>query len=156
MNWKSNLCLLGVLVVVGFGLMNVIRVDRRNIPVKAAERIETVTQMPQNVAAIVHGACQDCHTEETQWPWYNDVAPFQWLMAADVYGAREHMNLSRWGRYTAEERTDRLIAICEMVASNKMPLWYWKPLHPASWLSASDKKTLCDWAKAEVQLGAAR
>jgi len=137
--------------------MNVARVQRTNMPIEPAQTIEAQTKMPQNVAAIIHRACQDCHSEQTRWPWYTNVAPSLWLMSADVYGAREHMNLSTWGRYTREERTDRLIAVCEMVASNKMPLWYYKPMHyPAAWLSESDKRVICDWAKAEVQISAAQ
>jgi hypothetical protein len=44
-----------------------------------------------------------------------------------------------------------LIGICEMVASNKMPLWYYRAAHTSARLSEADKKTICDWAKAEVQ-----
>ena len=148
--WR--LWLVGTVAVLSIGLMNVGRVDRTNKPVNLPESIEAQTQMPQNVAAILHRACQDCHSELTHWPWYSNVAPFLWLFSADVYGAREHMNLSTWGRYTPQERTGRLIAMCEMVASNKMPLWYYKLAHyPSAWLSDGDKKAVCDWAKAEVQ-----
>jgi len=141
-----------VAVVAGMGLMNLARVDRTNPPVDPAQGIEAHTRMPANVASIFRRACQDCHSERTDWPWYSAVAPFHWLMTADVYTARSHMNLSAWGRYTPEERTERLIGICEMVAANKMPLWYYKPAHyPSAWLSDGDKKAVCDWAKAEVQ-----
>ncbi|HJZ99086.1 MAG TPA: heme-binding domain-containing protein [Candidatus Solibacter sp.] len=139
-------------VVAATGLMNLARVDRTNPPVDPAQGIEAHTRMPANVAGIFRRACQDCHSERTDWPWYSAVAPFHWLMTADVYGARSHMNLSAWGRYTAEEQTGRLIGICEMVAGDKMPLWYYKPAHyPSAWLSASDKKAVCDWTKSEVQ-----
>jgi hypothetical protein len=73
-------------------------------------------------------------------------------MAADVYAARSHMNFSTWGRYTPEERTERLIGICEVVAGNRMPPWYYKPAHyPSAWILENEKKAVCDWAKAEVQ-----
>ena len=153
----AKLGLVVAVLIVVLALANVARVDRMNMTVNPAESIETQTQMPQNVAAIFHRACRDCHTELTRWPWYSKVAPFLWLMAADVYGARDHMNLSTWGRYTSEQRNDRLIAICEMVAGGKMPLWYYKPLHyPDAWLSEPDKKAVCDWSKSQVQLNAAR
>ena len=139
-------------VVAAIGLMNLARVDRTNPPEDRAETIESQTGMPAKVAAIFGRACQNCHSERTEWPWYSAVAPIHWLMAADVYGARQHMNLSTWGRYTEEERTASLIGICEMVASNKMPLWYYKAAHSSSArLSDDDKKAVCDWAKAEVQ-----
>jgi len=153
----AKLSLIVAVIVAVLALANVARVDRMNMPVTPNESIEAQTNMPQNVAVILHRACRDCHTELTHWPWYSTVAPFLWLMAADVYGAREHMNLSSWGRYTTEQRNDRFIAICEMVAGGKMPLWYYKPLHyPDAWLSQGDKKAVCDWAKSEVQLNAAR
>lgn len=143
--------LIVAVVVIGLGLMNVARVDRMNITVKPADSIEAQTQMPKNVAAIFHRACRDCHTESTHWPWYTNIAPFQWLITADVYAARDHMNMSMWARYTEQERTDRSIAICEMVAGNKMPLWYYKSLHyPSASLSDADKKDICDWAKAQA------
>ena len=141
-----------VAVVTGMGLMNLARVDRTNRSENQAEAIEAHTRMPANVAAIFRRACQDCHSDRTEWPWYSAVAPLHWLMAADVYAARSHMNLSGWARYTPDEKTERLIGICEMVAADKMPLWYYKPAHyPSAWLSESDKKAVCDWAKAEVQ-----
>jgi hypothetical protein len=139
------------------GLFNAVRVDRTNQPADPAESIEAQTGMPRHVSVILQRACQDCHTQRTRWPWYSQVAPFEWLMAADVYGARDHLNLSAWSRYTEEEKTERLTGICEMVASGRMPLWYYKVIHyPAARLSESDRKTVCDWVKAEVALTAAR
>jgi len=141
--------------VAAIGIMNLPRVDRTNPPVDPQQGIEAYTRMPANVAAIFRRACQDCHSARTDWPWYSAVAPFHWLMTADVYAARDHMNLSAWSRYTPEEQTDRLIGICEMVAGGKMPLWYYKPAHyPSAWLSDGDKKAVCDWAKGEVQRSA--
>ena len=138
-------------VVAAIVLMNVARIERRNTPVDAAETIEAQTRMPQRVAAIFQRACTDCHTERTHWPWYSKVAPFQWLITADVYGGRSRLNLSTWGRYKGDERTERLAGICEMVAGDRMPLWHYKLAHyPAAWLSESDKKAVCDWVKSEV------
>jgi hypothetical protein len=138
-------------IAAAMGLMNLARVDRTNPAENPAEAIEASTRMPGDVAAIFRRACRDCHSQRTDWPWYSAVAPLHWLMTADVYAARNHMNLSAWSRYTPEERTERLIAICELVADDKMPLWYYKPAHyPSAWLSQSDKKAVCDWVKEEV------
>ena len=132
-------------------LMNLARVDRTNPTEDPSRSIESQGRMPANVAAIFQRACQNCHSERTEWPWYSAVAPFQWLMTADVYAAREHMNLSRWGRYNEEERTRNLIGVCEMVGSNRMPPWYYQAAHyQSARLSGGDRKAICDWAKAEI------
>src|SRR5690242_763064 len=105
--WK--LYLIAVALVLGLCIMNFAGVGRKNMPVKSAGSIGTRTRRAPNVAASFRRACQDCHTELTYWPWYANIAPFQWLVTGDVYGAREHMSLSKWGRYTGEEQMDRLI-----------------------------------------------
>jgi hypothetical protein len=38
-------------------------------------------------------ACFDCHSNETVWPWYSNVAPLSWLVQSDVEEGRETLNL---------------------------------------------------------------
>jgi hypothetical protein len=53
-------------------------------------------QIDPETLALFERACQNCHSERTEWPWYSHVAPMSWLIALDVQQARQHMNLSRW------------------------------------------------------------
>ncbi len=132
--------------------MQLARIDRRNPRLDPNETIEARTHMPAEIAGILHRACRDCHTEQTVWPWYSTVAPMHWLMVADVNAGREHMNLSRWGRYRLGEQVARLNGICEMVQKGEMPLWYYRPLHPSARLSGKDVSQLCAWANAQSTL----
>jgi mono/diheme cytochrome c family protein len=34
--------------------------------------------------ALAARACFDCHSNETVWPWYSNVAPVSWLIQRDV------------------------------------------------------------------------
>src|SRR5918999_81790 len=43
-------------------------------------------------------ACFDCHSNETQWPWYSNLAPASWLLQRDVKSGREELNFSEWDR----------------------------------------------------------
>jgi hypothetical protein len=141
--------ILGALSLAGLALIQVVRIDRQNTRIDETETIEVQTRMPAQIAGILHRACRDCHTEQTVWPWYSNVAPMHWLMVADVNAGREHMNLSKWGRYRVGEQIARLNGICEMVRKGKMPLWYYRPLHPSASLSANDVAQLCAWADSE-------
>ncbi len=42
-------------------------------------------------------ACYDCHSNETIWPWYSNVAPVSWLVQRDVEEGRDEVNFSEWG-----------------------------------------------------------
>jgi mono/diheme cytochrome c family protein len=39
-------------------------------------------------------SCYDCHSNETQWPWYSFVAPMSWLVGRDVRAGRDKLNFS--------------------------------------------------------------
>jgi hypothetical protein len=41
-------------------------------------------------------ACFDCHSNQTRWPWYADVAPLSWVVQSDVESARHVINFSEW------------------------------------------------------------
>lgn len=75
-------------------------------------------------------------------------------MAADVNTARNHMDLSQWSTYPRDHQAKLLHHMCEMVQKGKMPLWYYQPLHPNSYLSKSDVENFCSWTtKEEKELG---
>ena len=61
-------------------------------------------QIDPETLAIVQRACQNCHSLQTEWPWYSHVAPVSWLLSHDVQQARLHMNLSRWQNYSPGDR----------------------------------------------------
>jgi Haem-binding domain len=146
---ERGFAILGALSLAGLALMQFARIDRQDARIDESDTIEVRTRMPAQIAGILHRACRDCHTEQTVWPWYSNVAPMLWLMVADVNAGREHMNLSRWGRYRMGEQVARLNAICEMVRTDKMPLWYYRPLHPSALLSSNDVAQLCAWTDSQ-------
>jgi hypothetical protein len=83
------------------------------------------------------GACYDCHSNLTTWPWYSNVAPVSWLVYADVRGGRDVLNFSRW-----DQPQDEASEIVESVREGEMPPWQYKPLHPAGRLTSAEREEL--------------
>ena len=48
------------------------------------QSIDTVLEVPGHVRATLNKACRDCHSNDTNWPWYARIAPMSWLVAADA------------------------------------------------------------------------
>jgi hypothetical protein len=149
---ERGFAILGGMSLAGLALMQFLRIDRQDTRIDETDKIEVETRIPAQIANILHRACRDCRTEQTVWPWYSNVAPMHWLMVADVNAGREHMNLSNWGRYRPGEQIARLTAICDMVRKGKMPLWYYRPLHPSASLSSNDVAQLCAWTDSQNTL----
>ena len=142
--WAVRVVLLAVALL---AVAQFIPVTRTNPPVDAAQTLSATLPIPPNVASILDRSCQDCHSNQTVWPWYSQVAPVSWFLANHVNEGRGEMNLSEWGRYAVRRKDRKLKEICEQVTSGKMPIRTYTFLHPEAKLSGPDKKILCDWTE---------
>jgi cytochrome c551/c552 len=89
-------------------------------------------------------ACFDCHSNETTWPWYSNVAPVSWLVQKDVEEARSFLNFSEWQGAEADE-------IGEVIYNGIMPPPQYMPMHPEAKLSDAEKKTLVEGLTQTIQ-----
>lgn len=111
-------------------------------------------QVPADIDAILQKGCVNCHTNQTQWPWYARFAPISWLANQDVARGREVFNMSEWGtRYGAKPAigATMLISGCSSMKSGRMPLPQYRLMHADAKLSAPELERYCDWAKAEAR-----
>lgn len=106
--------------------------DHTNPPVIA----EPTWDSPQT-RTLFFRACADCHSNETKWPWYSNIAPASWLITRDVTEGRTEFNVSEWGR-PDNEGDDA----AKTVQNGEMPLWFYLPLHPEANLSPVERQQL--------------
>ena len=135
---RMILIVLGVFIT-GFVLLQLIPAQSFSSRL-ARTNPAVVSQIVWNSAEteqLVRTACYDCHSNETVWPWYAQIAPVSWLTAKDVNEAREEFNFSE---QTADEiDPDELI---EEVEEGAMPLPIYLIMHPDANLSDAQKETL--------------
>ena len=106
-------------------------------------------QIDPETLALFERACQNCHSERTEWPWYSHVAPMSWLIARDVQQARQHMNLSRWQEYSSDERLGLLSEIGSAVRNREMPKQRYLLLHPEARLTDKERLQIYEWTRTE-------
>ena len=95
-------------------------------------------------------ACFDCHSNETVWPWYSNIAPVSWLIERDVQEGRSRLNFSEWGRSAGREGHE-MGEISEVINEGVMPPSYFLIMHPDAKLSADEKQTLINGLLATSQ-----
>jgi hypothetical protein len=103
---------------------------------------------PPEVTAILEASCNDCHTNETRWPWYSRVAPVSIWIAHHVEEGRAELNLSNWGEYSASRADHKLEELVELVENGEMPLPSYLWGHGDARLSPEQVETLVGWAEA--------
>ena len=132
-------------VMIGLGavvvLIQLVRPSMENAPVTGD------IVVPAEVHTLLKRSCYDCHSNETTWPWYSQVAPVSWLVARDVNGGRKHLNFSSWESYEPGRKLKKLKEIAEEVGDGEMPMAIYVVMHSEAKLTEAEKKTIVDWAK---------
>ena len=101
-----------------------------------SSRKEPAWDSPQTRELVVR-ACFDCHSNETRWPWYSNVAPVSWLLQHHVHEGREHLNFSEW-----DKPQKHAVEAAHEVEEGEMPLWSYLLLHGEAELPEEDKQAL--------------
>jgi hypothetical protein len=131
---KKVLKYLVLILIAGFILIQLVPYGRNhtNPPVVSEPNWDS----PRTHELAVR-ACFDCHSNETVWPWYSNIAPASWLVYHDVETGRRFMNFSDWGTRRQESGE-----IAEVVNGGEMPPSQYLLMHPEARLSASEKQEL--------------
>ena len=135
-----------VVFVVVLAAAQLIRPERANPATDVSRTIQAHMGTASELAAVLKRSCSDCHSNETVWPWYTQIAPVSWLMARGVAEGRKAVNFSEWAAYSPEQQRDLLAVSCQDVSEGRMPGPY-THLRPETRLSPQDIETICTAAR---------
>ena len=113
-----------------------------------ANYIGNVFPVPDNVKSILAFACNDCHSNNTRYPWYGYMQPVDWWLTSHIREGKRKLNLDEFTHRPLRYQYHKLEEIEEMVKENEMPLTSYTWIHKDARLSAVEKTTLIDWSLA--------
>lgn len=130
-----------------FSVLGALFLVAQLLPVGAGRTNPPITGSPNwdspETEQLVRQACFDCHSNETQWPWYSRIAPISWRVEHHVMEGRSKVNFSEFDRPQKDAHE-----CAEEVEEGKMPLRDYAFLHPESRLSVAERETLVQGLKA--------
>jgi hypothetical protein len=134
-------------VVVMLVVAQFVPVSRSNPKVDPSHSIYAKEQVPAAVKTVFSRSCANCHSNNTDWPWYGYVAPASWIVAHDVHQARKKMNFSQWAEYPANKREEKLEEICEQLNDGDMPDFKYLLVHRDARLTPAERDAVCQWTE---------
>lgn len=141
-----------LIVIFGvFILMQLIRIDRSHLTIDKGKDFASNEIIPADVRAIVKRSCYDCHSFETNYPWYANVSPVSWWIKGHINEGRKFINFSIWETYANEEKSRKLLNSLAYIKPDMMPLPSYISQHPEAKLSVEDKKILNEWMMEEAK-----
>jgi hypothetical protein len=130
---------LGALLLIQF-----IRPDKNEAGYEGVEHFENETKPTPEMASLLRANCYDCHSNQTNYPWYAEIAPVNYWLADHVKDGKKHFNVSAWNEYSIKKKDHKLEELLEMIEEGEMPLDSYTWLHGD--LSENDTKLLLQWA----------
>lgn len=107
--------------------------------------ISKVYQIPDSVQVILQTSCYDCHSNNTSYPWYNNIQPVAWWLANHVIEGKNELNFSEFASYRIGRQYKKLEEINEQVKENEMPLASYTLIHTNAKLNTQQKLSLANW-----------
>ena len=104
-----------------------------------------VNDVPKQVENIITTSCYDCHSNNTDYPWYNKVQPVAWFLEDHVTHGKEELNFNEWADYSNRRKNSKLKSIISQIENGEMPLWSYTLIHREAKLSEDKRKTVLDW-----------
>lgn len=112
-----------------------------------ANDVSKVFSLPQDVQSMLKTACYDCHSNNTNYPWYTNIQPVGWMMARHIREGKEELNFSEFGSYSLRRQTSKLRSIENSIKDGAMPMSSYTFIHKNARLTKEEKARIMDWTR---------
>lgn len=114
--------------------------------------VSTKYAMPEEVKSTLKVACDDCHSNKTEYPWYSNIQPVAWFLDHHVVDGKRHLNFSNFTSRPIAYQNHKFEETIEMIKEEEMPLpsYTYFGLHSGAKLTEAQKQTLISWAEANM------
>ena len=136
---------LGIIGLIALVVIQFIPVEENNQGYQSVLAFEAETNVSHELAEIFRANCYDCHSNQTQYPWYSALAPINFWLDEHVRDGKKHFNVSQWPEYSVKRKDHKLEELIEEVEETEMPLPSYTWVHGD--LTETERQTLMDWAQ---------
>jgi Haem-binding domain len=142
---KKKLKQLLIVLVLVFIIIQFFRPEKNISTGAAPNDITAKYTVPKNVQQILKTSCYDCHSNNTNYPWYNNIQPVAWWLKNHVDEGKRELNFSEFGTYRIGRQYKKLEEINSEVKEGEMPLSSYTLIHTGAKLSSDQKLAVATW-----------
>ena len=139
---KILYALLGIAILIQF-----IRPDFHNRGIDP----DVALSADPSVMQVLKKSCYDCHSQETRYPWYTDIAPVSWIMANHIGQGRKALDFSNWANIPPVIKIERFTRAKQMINNHLMPKGLYALVHKNAVLTPEEKRMLEHFFDAETK-----
>ena len=102
--------------------------------------------IPAQVQSVLRNACYDCHSNNTNYPWYSTIQPVGWMLARHIKNGKAELNFSEFGDYSIRKQRSKLNSIAKSIEDGTMPFSSYTLIHKNAILTKEQKILIINWA----------
>jgi hypothetical protein len=144
-----------LLLLLAFVAIQFFQPDKNNQSLDMTHDIATVVTVPDSVHSLLKTACYDCHSNNTNYPWYANIQPIGWWLKDHIDEGKSHLNFQEFAlveprpnsKYNTRvlRQDHKLEEVYEQIDTGEMPLKSYTLIHGEAELNASQAKMIMDW-----------
>jgi hypothetical protein len=132
-------------LLVSLVIIQFIRPEKNQTSGSFQQDIQFKFPMNQTAKAAIERSCNDCHSNNTHYPWYYNIQPVAWWLQHHVDEGKSELNFNEFGNYAADKMDHKLEEIAEVVREEEMPLKSYRMVHKEAKLSEAEKNAIISW-----------
>ncbi|MEO5681200.1 MAG: heme-binding domain-containing protein [Chitinophagaceae bacterium] len=136
-----------VILLVALVIVQFFHPQKNMAAVAATQSITAVYPVPGNVKEILAASCNDCHSNNTVYPWYAKLQPVDWWLNDHIKEGKKELNFDEFATYSPRRQYRKMEEIIKQVKENEMPLDSYTWIHKEAVLRADQKQLLTQWAE---------
>jgi hypothetical protein len=129
-----------------FALMQLFQPERNLSSENFKAELANFYEIPDTVETLLNNACYDCHSNNTDYPWFINVQPIGWYMQNKIDRGKNKLNFSNFGELNTKDAIDVLEDIQEAMKKNTMPLASYKWYNKEADLTIEQRDAIAEWA----------
>lgn len=104
-----------------------------------------VNTVPESISKKLKTSCYDCHSNNTQYPWYNKIQPVAWLLDDHIKEGKAELNFSTWDKLSNRRKASKLKSIINQIKDDKMPLFSYTLIHSDAIFNDEEKLAIINY-----------
>lgn len=138
---------IGLSLLVVFIIAQFFGPDKNDGDLTSVDAFFADTNPPADVKMILETTCVDCHSDNTRYPWYNNVTPVNYWLDEHINDGKKHFDMSKWNDYSDKKKDHKLDELAEEVSEKEMPLPSYTWTHGDADLSQYQIDAVVSWVK---------
>ncbi|MDW5290233.1 heme-binding domain-containing protein [Formosa sp. PL04] len=137
--------IIALVLLVAFVGMQFVPTERNQSNVIPKIDFLLVNNSPKNIEKLLQVSCYDCHSNNTEYHWYNKIQPIAWILEDHIEEGKAELNFNEWDSLSNRRKKSKLRSIIKQIESGEMPLSSYTLMHSNAIFSEAEKKDVIQY-----------